>query len=87
MKQWLLPGTQSRMLRAGGGSCLFTTATNACPAAIGIPGAHDPDRPDLSILEGLMPLRGNSSPDPQPHDAQKTYPVISGHPKAFVPVT
>lgn len=42
MKQWLLPGPQSRMLRAGGGSCI-TAATNACPAAIGIPGAHDPD--------------------------------------------
>ena len=58
MKQWLLPGPQSRMFRAGGGGCLPATAANACPASTGIPGAQDPDRPELSSLEGLVPLWG-----------------------------
>ena len=86
MKQWLLPRPQSITLHAGGGGCLSTTATNACPAAIGIPGAHDPDRPELSILEGLVPLRGI-----HPLILSLTMPsrhlMISGHPNAFVPVT
>ena len=56
MKQWLLPGPQSRMFRAEGGGCLPATAANACPASTGIPGAQDPDRPELSSLEGLVPL-------------------------------